>query len=81
MATGCDDDRLRILDAATGAVEQEVPHEGIIFSMAWSPSGTKVATGSDDKLATGSRSAGRARHAAVFGSVERGCITLPCLAA
>ena len=37
LATGSDDGRLRIVDAATGAVEQEVPHEGGVFSIAWSP--------------------------------------------
>ena len=48
LATGSFDDRLRIVDAATGAVDKEVLHEGPVFSVAWSPSGTKVATGSDD---------------------------------
>ena len=43
---------LRIVDAATGAVEQGVPHEDVACSVAWtprSPSGAKVATGSSDK--------------------------------
>ena len=48
LATGSRDRRLRIVDAATGAVEKEVRHEGAVFSVAWSPSGTKVATGSHD---------------------------------
>ena len=50
LVTGCDDRRVRIVDAAAGAVEKEVPHDGFVHSVAWSPSGTKVATGSDDGL-------------------------------
>ena len=47
MATGSGDNRLRIVDAATGAVEKEVLHEDEVDSVAWSPLGTKVATGSE----------------------------------
>ena len=50
VATGCRDGRLRIVDAATGAVEKEVPHGLWVLSVAWSPSGTKVATGGRDGL-------------------------------
>ena len=35
LATGSGNG-LRIVDAATGAVEQEVPHEGTVYSVAWS---------------------------------------------
>ena len=38
------------MDAVTGAVEKEVPHQEWVRSLAWSPSGTKVATGSEDRL-------------------------------
>ena len=36
LATGSQDDRLRIVDAATGAVEKEVLHEDRVRSLAWS---------------------------------------------
>merc|ERR1719399_608012 len=49
VATGSEDGLLRIVDAATGAVEKEVPHDNGVRSVAWSPSGTKVATSSDDR--------------------------------
>ena len=49
LAAGSADRRLRIVDAATGAVEKVVPHDGWVRSVAWSPSGTKVATGSHDE--------------------------------
>ena len=37
LATGCNGHRLRIVDAATGAVEKEVRHEDFVLSVAWSP--------------------------------------------
>ena len=37
LATGSVPGLLRIVDAATGAVEKEVPHESAVFSVAWSP--------------------------------------------
>ena len=37
--------RLWIVDALTGAVEKEVGMHSLVNSVAWSPSGTKVATG------------------------------------
>ena len=53
MATGCDDGWLRIVDAASGVVEQEVchgskGHGSEVRSVAWSPSGAKVMTGCCD---------------------------------
>eukprot|EP00746_Dinoflagellata_sp_MGD_P066862 gnl/MRDRNA2_/MRDRNA2_27642_c0_seq2.p1 gnl/MRDRNA2_/MRDRNA2_27642_c0~~gnl/MRDRNA2_/MRDRNA2_27642_c0_seq2.p1 ORF type:complete len:642 (-),score=104.81 gnl/MRDRNA2_/MRDRNA2_27642_c0_seq2:133-2058(-) len=37
--------KLQIIEAATGAVEHEVPHGRSILSVTWSPSGAKIATG------------------------------------
>ena len=37
LATGSDGGLLRIVDAATGAVEKEVPHVDWVSSVAWSP--------------------------------------------
>ena len=50
LATGCQGGLLRIVDAVSGVVEQEVDHGARhqVNSVAWSPSGVKVATGSND---------------------------------
>jgi WD40 repeat protein len=49
LATGSDDNRARVWDAASGQQLLEVRHGKRVRAVAFSPDGTRLATGSDDK--------------------------------
>merc|ERR1719247_2245394 len=44
IATGCLDERLRIVEAASGRIRREVPHAGHIEQAVWNPHGRLIAT-------------------------------------
>ncbi|MGE0128730.1 MAG: protein kinase [Blastocatellales bacterium] len=52
FATGCDDGKARLWDAATGELLTELSgHQNFIWSVAFSPDGKTLATGSGDRTA------------------------------
>jgi WD40 repeat protein len=69
---------LRVLDAETGDVQHEVPHEGAVFTVAWHPSGTQVATGCyDDKLRVVNARTGQVEHVVAHGGTVWGLAWSP----
>ncbi|KAJ7794497.1 WD40-repeat-containing domain protein [Mycena olivaceomarginata] len=49
MASGSDDETVRIWDASTGAEVMKMEgHSGLVSSVAFSPDGARVVSGSDD---------------------------------
>ena len=48
VATGSGDYRLRVVDAASGEVAREVLLPGLVWPVAWSPDGRRIAAGTDD---------------------------------
>ncbi len=49
LAVGSDN-KVYLLDAATGEVSKIFPHVGNVYSVSFSPDGNTIATGSDDKV-------------------------------
>lgn len=49
LATACGDNKLRIMDARTMALDHRVNHGGYVFAVAYCPTGTKLATASFDR--------------------------------
>ena len=48
LASGCEDKKLRVIRAATGAVEREVWPGGVVWAVAFHPQGDLIATGCYD---------------------------------
>ena len=52
MATASDDHTARVWDAVSGqVVTPRLAHQGLVYAVAWSADGTRVATASDDHTA------------------------------
>jgi len=70
VATGSDDRKLRIVDAVTGHVRNEVQHAGRVLAVSWSQLGDLVATGSHDgKLRIVEAATGQVRCEMLHGSL------------
>lgn len=72
LAAGRTDGELRLLDAWSGAVQQDVTHDGIVFAASWHPLAARraLATGaSDGKVRIIDAASGVVEHAASLGGL------------